>query len=268
MTAEIRELDELDDLHALGELFAEIWGRTGEPPVGSDTLRALAHSGNYVAGAFTEGRLIGGLVGWLGGTPPHELHMHSHILGVLPGNETRGLGFELKQHQRRWCLDRGVSVMEWTTDPLVRRNAYFNLAKLGAEAPQYLVNFYGEMRDGLNAGEESDRLLIRWRLDSARADAAAAGRLAELDVEKLRSWGSAAVVSVGVKGEPVEAASEARVLICQVPDDIVAMRRADPALARRWRLAVRTALGGALRRGYAISGATRSGWYVLESGSE
>ena len=107
MTAEIRELDELDDLHALGDLFAEIWGRTGEPPVGSDTLRALAHSGNYVAGAFIEGRLIGGLVGWLGGTPPHELHMHSHILGVLPGNETRGLGFELKQHQRRWCLDRG-----------------------------------------------------------------------------------------------------------------------------------------------------------------
>ena len=124
------------------------------------------------------------------------------------------------------------------------------------------------MRDGINAGEESDRLLIRWRLDSARADAAAAGRLAELDVEKLRSWGSAAIVSVGVEGEPVEAASEARVLICQVPDDIVAVRRADPALARRWRLAVRTALGGALRRGYAISGATRSGWYVLESGSE
>ena len=268
MTAEIRELDELDDLHALGDLFAEIWGRTGEPPVGSDTLRALAHSGNYVAGAFIEGRLIGGLVGWLGGTPPHELHMHSHILGVLPGNETRGLGFELKQHQRRWCLDRGVNVMEWTTDPLVRRNAYFNLAKLGAEAPDYLVNFYGEMSDGINAGEESDRLLIRWRLDSARAEAAAAGRLAELDVEKLRSWGSATIVSVGVEGEPVEAVSEARVLICQVPDDIVAVRRADPALARRWRLAVRTALGGALRRGYAISGATRSGWYVLESGSE
>ena len=79
-------------------------------------------------------------MGWLGGHPPHELHMHSHILGVLPGSETHGLGFDLKQHQRRWCLARGVTVMEWTTDPLVRRNAYFNVTKLGAEAPTYLVN--------------------------------------------------------------------------------------------------------------------------------
>src|SRR5206468_9447310 len=185
------------------------------PPVGSDTLRALAHSGNYVAGAFIEGRLIGGLVGWLGGTPPHELHMHSHILGVLPGNETRGLGFELKQHQRGWCLGRGVNVMEWTTDPLVRRNAHFNLTKLGAEAPDYLVNVYGQMRDGINAGEESDRLLIRWHLDSERAEAAAAGKLREVDVERLRGWSSGTILAVGSSGEPVTRDSSARVLLCQ-----------------------------------------------------
>jgi predicted GNAT superfamily acetyltransferase len=156
-------------------------------------------------------------------------------------------------------------VMEWTTDPLVRRNAYFNLAKLGAEAPEYLVNFYGEMRDGINAGDESDRLLIRWRLDSQRAEAAAAGELAELDVDRLRSWNTPALVAVGDRGEPVETAAEARVLICQVPDDIVALRRGDAEMARRWRLAVRRALSGALGRGYVIAGATRSGWYVLES---
>ena len=268
MTAEIRELADLADLRALSDLFAEIWGRSGEPPVSADSLKAFAHSGNYVAGAFAEGRLIGGLVGWLGGMPPRELHMHSHILGVLPDREARGLGFELKQHQRRWCLARGVNVMEWTADPLVRRNAYFNLAKLGAEAPEYLVNFYGEMRDGINAGEESDRLLIRWHLDSSRAEAAAAGRLGELDVDKLRTWGSAAVVSVGAGGEPVEAASSARVLICQVPEDIVELRRKDPALARRWRVALRSAIAGAMERGYSISGATRAGWYVLESVTE
>lgn len=266
MNADIRELHELADLRALVDLLAEVWG--SQPPLSPDTLRAFAHSGNYVAGGFVDGRLAGGLVGWLGGDPRSELHMHSHILGVLPGREARGLGFELKQHQRRWCLQRGVKLMEWTTDPLVRRNAYFNLSKLGAEAPEYLENFYGEMRDGINAGEESDRLLIRWRLDSERAKAASAGALPELDVDKLRSWNAPVVVAVGEDGEPVERASLARVLICQVPDDIVALRREDPALARRWRLAVRHALGGALRGGYAISGATRSGWYVLESRSQ
>ena len=262
--ADIRELTELEDLRELAELFAVVWGRAGEP-IGSDILRALAHSENYIAGAYAHGRMIGGLVGWLGGDPRTELLMHSHILGVLPDREARGIGFELKQHQRRWCLDRDVKVMEWTTDPLVRRNAYFNLTKLGAEAPEYLVNFYGEMRDDLNAGEESDRLLIRWRLDSHKAEAAAAGRPEELDVEKLRAWGNDAIVAVGPSGEPVMTQSSARVLTCQVPEDIVAMRHSDQEQARAWRAAVREALGGALARGYTISGATRSGWYVLES---
>src|SRR5437868_1125043 len=95
------------------------------PRISSDILRALAHSGNYISGAFLDGRLAGGLVGWLGGAPLGQLLMHSHILGVSPEREARGLGFELKQHQRRWCLARGVTLMEWTTDPLVRRNVYF-----------------------------------------------------------------------------------------------------------------------------------------------
>ncbi|HET9780206.1 MAG TPA: GNAT family N-acetyltransferase [Candidatus Dormibacteraeota bacterium] len=264
MTVEIRELFDLGDLRNISGLFAVVWGRPAEPPLDSDLLKALAHSGNYVSGAFADGRLVGGLVGWLGGDPRHELHMHSHILGVLPDTEARGVGFDLKQHQRGWCLERGVKLMEWTTDPLVRRNAYFNLTKLGAEAPRYLVNFYGEMKDGLNAGEESDRLLIRWVLDSDRANEAATGHAPELDAEKLGERAGNAIVAVGPSGEPVITQSSARVLICQVPDDIVALRHSDPGLARAWRKAVRDALGGALARGYAISGATRSGWYVLE----
>ena len=267
----IRELTGFEEFTELGRLLVEIWGPPAEPPMTADLLRALSHSGNYIAGAFAAGRMIAGLVGWLGGRPPDGLLMHSHILGVLPVDQARGVGFDLKQHQRRWCLDRDVRVMEWTTDPLVRRNAYFNLAKLGAEAPEYLVNFYGQMRDGINAGDESDRLLIRWTLDSDRAEKAAAGAAAELDVDTLRRWDAVSLLEVGGDGEPVEQASEqesaARVLICQVPEDIVVMRRSDPALARRWRIALRRALGGALARGYVIRGATRSGWYVLESGS-
>ena len=265
MTAEIRELAELEDLKQVAELFAIVWGRPGEPPISSDILRALAHSGNYVSAAYADGRMLGGLVGWLGGMPPRELLMHSHILGVLPDSEARGLGFDLKLHQRRWCLDRGVRVMEWTTDPLIRRNVYFNLAKLGAEAPEYLVDFYGDMQDQFNAGDDSDRLLIRWRLDSQRAEDAAHGSLPELDAEKVRAWSAGKILSVGPRGEPVPAAGKSRVLLCQVPGDIVAVRHRDPGLAREWRVALRHALVDALARGYVIAGATRSGWYVLES---
>ena len=257
MTAEIREVTELGDLKKVADLLAVVWGRPGEPPISSDILRALSHSGNYIAASFHGEEMTGGLVGWLGGTPPDRLLMHSHILGVLPSTEARGVGFDLKQHQRHWCLDRGVKVMEWTTDPLIRRNVYFNLAKLGADAPEYLVDFYGPMEDQFNAGDESDRLLIRWHLESTRGG--------ELDLEKLRARGAEQALSVGARDEPVSGPAKARVLLCEVPDDIVAIRRRDPALAREWRLVLRRTLVDALARGYVISGATRAGWYVLES---
>jgi predicted GNAT superfamily acetyltransferase len=209
--------------------------------------------------------MVGGLVGWLGMSAANELHLHSHILGVVANSQTAGIGFDLKQDQRRWCRERGVPVVEWTTDPLVRRNAYFNLTKLGARASRYLVNFYGTMSDGLNAGEESDRLLISWELDSPRAKAAAEGHAAEPDISGLVRDGAVKMLSVGTADEPlIGEASVARVHICQVPEDIVAMRRANPAVARKWRLALRGALRGAFGAGYAMTGATRTGWYVLE----
>ena len=265
MSPEIVELTEVEDLRELAELFAVVWARPGEPPISSDVLKALAHSGNYVSGAYVDERLIGGLVGWLGGVPPDALLMHSHILGVLPDTQARGLGFELKQHQRRWCLARGVTVMEWTTDPLMSRNVYFNLTKLGAQALEYLVDFYGDMGDGINAGDESDRLLIRWGLDDPEAEAAAAGHALEPDVEALQAGGAAVVLRVGAGGGPEIGQSRSRVLLCQVPDDAVELRRTDPALARTWRHALRAAMTDAMDAGYAVTGATRSGWLVLES---
>jgi predicted GNAT superfamily acetyltransferase len=259
----ISELHELDDLRELERVFAAVWERPDEPPIGSDLMRALAHSGNYIAGARDGSRLVGGLVGWMGGSPPDHLHLHSHILGVVPDVQVRGLGFELKQHQRRWCLDRGIKVVEWTTDPLVRRNAHFNLTKLGAEAREYLVNFYGEMVDGLNAGEESDRLLIQWRLDAEQVEAAAGGNAPEPAVDQLVREGAAVVLSVGPSGEPVSGAPSSDVLLCQVPEDIVSVRRADPGLAHAWRVESRRVLTKAFEAGYRMSGATRTGWYVL-----
>jgi predicted GNAT superfamily acetyltransferase len=235
---EINKLDQMPQMHELAELFATIWGRPGEPPLDSSTLQALSHSGNYVAAAYSGNRMVGGLIGWLGGRPPDDLHLHSHILGVLPDTEARGVGFGLKQHQRTWCLDRGVTSIEWTFDPLVRRNAYFNLVKLGADAVEYLVNFYGAMDDGINTGEESDRVLVRWNLQSEKAAAAAAGR-------------------------PLEFRPGAGAVLVPVPDDIVAIRRADPELARRWRQQLREALGGAMTRGHRVTGFSRAFEYIL-----
>ena len=68
--------------------------------------------------------------------------------------------------------------MTWTFDPLVRRNAYFNTVKLAARPVEYLVDFYGEMTDEINAGQGSDRLLVEWPLLAPEVVSAAAGDFA------------------------------------------------------------------------------------------
>ncbi len=238
----VEELNELDDMKALQELFLKVWERSSEPPLNSDVMRALSHAGNYLAGVRADGRLIAGIVAWLGMNPDRELLLHSHILGVLPGSDSQGLGFALKQHQRTWCLARGIRTVEWTFDPLVRRNASFNLCKLGADAAEYLVDFYGPMQDRINAGDESDRILVRWHLESAKAVAAAAGR-------------------------PHEVAITPEAAVCEVPEDIVAIRRTDPDSAREWRRKVRENLGRHMMAGGSVQGFTRDGYYVLGEGA-
>ena len=257
MGFDIAELTELSDLEDVVRLFSEVWG--GAALIDSNTLRALAHSGNYIAGARSGGRLIGALMGWLGARPGGDVILHSHILAVVPDVEARGLGFALKQHQRGWCLSRSIRTIEWTFDPLVRRNAYFNLTKLGADAAEYLVNFYGPMQDSINAGDESDRILVRWRLESERAKAAAFGQGPEPEFDEA----AGRALTVGAGAEPQSRAVSGPAIVIQVPEDIVAIRRHDADLAKRWRHAVRKALGDAMASGFHVAGATRDGWYVL-----
>jgi predicted GNAT superfamily acetyltransferase len=266
---ELAELHEIGELTEAAELFVDIWQTDrAEAPCTPALLRALAHSGNYVAGARLAGRMVGASVGFL--HPAVEAFgLHSHITGVIDAVQVRGIGFALKQHQRAWALARGLDVVSWTFDPLVRRNAHLNLVKLGAEIVEYLPNFYGRMPDGINAGDESDRCLVSWPLASERAVAASRGSVPEPDLDALRRAGARVLLQEGPGGRPLagDPGPPGATLLTQVPDDIVAMRGADPELARRWRAALRATMGEALGRGLAATGITRSGWYVLEDRS-
>lgn len=265
-TLELRELESIRELHQLEEVFTAIWRRDGAPPMSAELMRALAHTGNYVAGAFLDGRLVGGLVGFLGRLPERPLHLHSHILGVLPEQQLRGTGFALKQHQRSWALERGITVVTWTFDPLVRRNGYFNVSKLGADVLEYHVDFYGAMEDGINGDGASDRVLAVWRLDSERSVVASAGRAEEPDLEALLGAGAHVALQEASDGTPRTHPGFAPVLLCQTPADVVELRQVERRLADGWRAALRDTMGRALDDGYATVGMTRSGWYVLSRG--
>jgi predicted GNAT superfamily acetyltransferase len=223
-----------------------------------ELLRAFGKAGNYVGGAFDGDRLVGACVGFF--HAPADDALHSHIAGVVPDTAGRHVGFALKLHQRAWALARGVADIVWTFDPLVSRNAYFNLTKLGALAVEYLPNFYGPMADALNGGDDSDRLLVRWRLRDP-----AVVRACEGEPARCPTAGAPAVVALGLAddGSPAVGDLTGAVSLVSVPADIAALRVSDAALAQEWRVAVRDALTALVAGGGEIVGFDRAGFYIV-----
>ncbi|MCW2529764.1 MAG: hypothetical protein JWM76_4624 [Pseudonocardiales bacterium] len=251
-------LSELDSVHAL---FDEIWRPDPtNPPLTKELLRALSKAGNYIAGAFRDGRLVGACVGFFG-APADEI-LHSHIAGVSSEVQGRSVGFALKVHQRAWALARGVSSISWTFDPLVSRNAHFNVMKLAARPIEYLPNFYGGMRDGINGDDETDRLLVTWQLNADDVARACLGRrwTAEANVS-----GAAVALAASELGLPARYPVSHPLMLVAVPRDVEALRRADPAQARQWRLAVRDVLGALMADGGRIVSFDPCRGYVVAS---
>ncbi len=217
---EVRELRS-SDIAIAQEVIGTVWGAQQIPQ--SNLLRAFAHAGSTLLGALMDERPVGttlGFLGWEGG-----LHLHSHMTAVVPSHLSAGVGYALKLWQRAVCLREGFGEIRWTYDPLVARNAQFNLVKLGAVVMAMHPNFYGAMDDIVNAGDESDRFEVSWRLNSPRVLAAAAGHpLRPVDVVRSHA----------------------------IPKDYTALARTDPAAARAARIATRDAVLAAERDGLTI----------------
>jgi predicted GNAT superfamily acetyltransferase len=256
------ELDDLSAVRQAAALLADVWQtKPSLTPINSDLMRALQRAGNYVAGAYHLDTLVGVSVAFFTGDAQPQLH--SHIAGIAPALQGRSVGFALKLHQRAWALARGVEHVSWTVDPLVSRNAFFNLVKLRADAIAYLPDFYGPMEDGVNGGDESDRLLVSWQLRSERVIAACEIGHA---VESAAPDGAPVPVllDLGADGGPLigDVGGAAR-FTCRLPADAVRLRATDPRLGRAWRAALRDTLGRALHDGCRVAGFSRAGGYLL-----
>jgi predicted GNAT superfamily acetyltransferase len=265
---EIRELSEMGDLLRLCALVDDIWHpNPSNPPVTAELLRALAHAGNYVAGAFAGDQLVGACAGFFSSPATHT--MHSHIAGVSLSLLGKHVGFALKLHQRAWALSRDVTTITWTFDPLVCRNAYFNIVKLAALPVEYLPDFYGEMDDVINGGDDSDRLLVHWPLTAGSVDRVWEGAGPGADAALLRAAGASVALDIGADGRPVTGDPDPGngTVLVRVTSDIETMRRHDRAAARSWRRALRQVLGGLMTDGGHVTGFDRSGWYVVQRGA-
>ncbi|MEI9907988.1 MAG: GNAT family N-acetyltransferase [Actinomycetota bacterium] len=233
----IRILEGVSEQSLARDIFDLVWPTAEGRQITANLMQAMVHNGAYVSGAFLGDEIVAAAFAFPGVDAQGHLHLHSHMAAVKEEFRNKNFGSALKWHQRQWALEHNIKTITWTFDPLVRRNAKLNILKLGVLVYEYFENFYGDLPDALNAGDPTDRMIAQWNITSDRVERAANSGLGYSNGDGF---------------------------LCHLPEDIIEIRRSDPALALKWRLDVRNILKPKLESGWYINGLTEDGAYVLQ----
>jgi predicted GNAT superfamily acetyltransferase len=240
----IRHCHGIEEFEACIRVEREVWKSSDVDIIPIPLFVVASETGGQVLGAFRGKDLIGftmAIAGWRARKP----FLHSHMTAVLDGNRDRGIGRRLKLYQRDDALARGIALVEWTFDPLITKNAYFNFMRLGAIARRYLPNVYGITTSPLHASLPTDRLVAEWHLRSDRFRRVLAGKQANRPKSK----------------------KAARITI---PSNVEELRSSDPMRARELQSEVRAQFLTWLGKGYVATAVAPSQGgmdYILEPGS-
>jgi predicted GNAT superfamily acetyltransferase len=246
------------DYDACVQLQREVWGLSDLEITSAIQLVATVHAGGLLLVAEAPGGHVVGFCYAFAALRGGEAHLHSDMLAVREAFRGHGIGLRLKWAQREEALRRGLRLVTWTFDPLRAGNARLNLQRLGTVSREYLPDFYGETTSALHHGLPTDRLLVRWEIDSPRVQRRAAGDEAAPPrhvppINDLAWRGDLPVSS------PPRLDLDAAELRLEIPADWDAVCRADVGLAREWQGVVRRAFRSFCARGYAAVGFASEG---------
>jgi predicted GNAT superfamily acetyltransferase len=236
---EIRQLFSLDEFSDVLRLQQVIWGFADIELLPLRFLVVVSKVGGHVFGAYDGAEMAGFCFAIPGVKTGGRPYLHSHMLGVLPQYHNAGIGRRLKLAQRDEALSRGITLIEWTFDPLELKNAFFNVERLGAIVRRYSENQYGVTASPLHGGLPTDRCIAEWRLDSARVRSVLEGQQPEHHAVERIAY----------------------------PADIGRIRAEDPDCAREIQRANAQRFLEAFDRGLAVTAFERSGsegTYLLE----
>ncbi|MEV0083639.1 hypothetical protein [Saccharopolyspora sp. NPDC050642] len=164
----VQNLDTAELQRQAAALYRRVFGYQN-PDVGLSPplLTGLLRNGGSAVGAVAaDGTLLGFAYGMRGGDGEGMYH-YSQAAVVAPESQGLGLGRRLKLAQAAVARDTGMRFMRWSYDPLISRNAHFNLDVLGALGRWYVDDFY--------LHERSDRVVVEWDLERPPTPAAATG---------------------------------------------------------------------------------------------
>ena len=247
----LRPLASIADYDEAVVLQDEIWGAGFSDRVPASILRVGQKVGGVSAGAFdASGHMLGFVFGLTGVRDGLLVHW-SDMLAVREHARGMRLGERLKTYQRDIVRAMGVEKMFWTFDPLVARNAHFNLNRLGASIAEYVPNFYGSNTGSILHGAlPTDRFVAEWPVQRPVATRATASRRPD--------DAPAVTVVQGTTIQNVTPFPDAAQVLVPVPPDIESVLGSNPDVALAWRLATRAAVMHYLAQGYRISGFHRA----------
>lgn len=248
---------------SIEELQRAVWPGSDTDIVPAHMLITALHNGGLVIGAFLEGQIIGFVFGFPGieFTPDGPRPKHcSHMMGIHPDHRDSGVGFALKRAQWQMVRHQGLDHITWTYDPLLSRNAFLNIAKLGAVCNTYRRSEYGDMRDGLNAGLPSDRFQVDWWVNTRRVERRLGKRprrplkLENFSKAELQPLYTPVLGSSGFIHPPEHFAPlEGRLALAEIPSDFSTLKDMEFALARDWRFFSREVFETAFAAAYIVT---------------
>ncbi len=281
----IKLIENIDEMHRVEDLQRHVWQEGETDIVPAHLMNSAVNNGGLLLGAYVENELAGFVFGFTGfyTTPDGpRLKHYSSMLGVRAEYHGQGMGFALKRAQWQMVRHQGIDRITWTFDPLLSRNAWLNITRLGAVCSTYLRDFYGKMHDALNQGLPTDRLDVDWWVHSHRVNRRLSRRRrGDLTLVHFLSGGAQIVnpaemdldhLPRPVEDPPVPVGKDITFLLVEIPADFQALKSADIKLALKWRLHSRTIFEALFNAGYLVTDfvlstnpPTRS-YYVLVHG--
>jgi predicted GNAT superfamily acetyltransferase len=91
-------------------------------------------------------------------------------MGIDRLYQDKNIGVAVLDGLYRSAKERGINRIRWTYDPLVSRNAYLYLHRMGAQVQEIGFNYYSAVftNDQFNKDISTDRFLVDWYVNSER----------------------------------------------------------------------------------------------------
>ena len=206
----IRECTTIEEFDGCVALQREAFGLPDLELSPRRHLIVSRQAGGWTLGAFVADRMVGFVHHLAAVRPDNQIFGYSHMMAVAKDYQNKGVGVRLKWAQRERAMKEGRKLIKWTWDPMMARNAHFNLNRLGAVVEAYAGNFYGidyhaDSSLTEKVGLPSDRLIATWHLDSERVTAHAKGEAVPFAANPVATVAIPAEWAALVKHDPKRA---------------------------------------------------------------